>query len=121
MSIKKASQQATRRAFKAMRSLRKKVIYNQLGDEAYNTETKSVTRQVIAQKTIYGFLTDYESKEVLAGIASPEDQRLTLEAQAITFDTDSDDELEIDGETWRINEIKREPSEAVIIMRIALK
>jgi len=121
MSLKRASQQATKRAFRAMRSLRTKIIYNQLGDATYNPETKKNSRQLLAQKVIYGFLTDYKSEEVLAGIASPEDQRLTLEARTITFEVDEDDELEIKGETWRIIEIKKEPSEAVIIMRIAQK
>lgn len=126
MSLKRAIQQATRRTFKANKSMRKKIIFKRLGDETYNTTTKTVSRQDLGQKTIWGLLSSYTSKEVLAGIASPEDQRLTVEARSIDFIPQTEDELTMKNslgeyETWRIVEVKTEMSDSIFILRINQK
>lgn len=126
MSLKRAIQQATRRAFKANKSMRKKITFKRQGEESYNTTTKTVTRQDLGAKTVWGLLSSYKSEEVLAGIASPEDQRFTFERRAVPFTPDTDDELTMKNdlgevETWRVLEVKQEASDSVYILRIAQK
>lgn len=118
MSLKKSIRKATRRAFQALTPLKEQIVYHRLGAATYDIATKSVERETIEERTVTAFLTSYKTEEILAGLASPENQRVTIERSSIDFEPSIDDEIEVNNEVYRVVEISREMSDSVINIKI---
>lgn len=115
MSLKTRIKRATKNAFKRSKSIQVEITYQELGEEEYDTETKEASRPVTASHTVQGFLTSFTTDEVLSGLVSPEDQRLTLERRIVTWECDPHDTIVINSEEWKIKRFKAEPSDSVAI------
>lgn len=115
MSLKGQIRRATKNAFKRTKSIQVVATYLKLGEEQYDTTTKEATRPILNKYTRNGFLTSFTTDEVLSGLVSPEDQRLTIERRLVDWECDPHDEIEIKGENWRIKRFKAEPSDSVAI------
>jgi len=85
MVTKALLQKHTKNALKRMDDLKKTIKYQQKGNIVFNLTTKVASPATDSEKTFYGYLVNYKTEEVLAGIASPEDQRLIIERQKIDF------------------------------------
>lgn len=121
MVTKALLQKHTKNALKRMDDLKKTIKYQQKGNIVFNLTTKVASPATDSEKTFYGYLVNYKTEEVLAGIASPEDQRLIIERQKIDFTPETDDELSYDGGQtwWKVEQIKDEISQSLYILRIA--
>jgi len=120
MSLKKAIQGATRKAFKAGASVRKEVTYTRKASEAtHDDETGDLVRLTEGTCKFKCFLINYDKEEIDGKVVQSADRRAIFQTEDFTFKPKVTDEITDDCDIiWSILNIHRETSESMTTMQL---
>ena len=120
MSLKASIRKATRHGLKvAQSSIAEKIVYNQVQDPVYDTDSGEATRPSSKKFTIDAWFTSFKEMHVDGNNVQPGDQRCTFEVLDLAITPNMHDFLlDAAGDQWEVINIKLPPPKILYILHV---